>query len=199
MATHLRLVPAAHEQELMNSHLAPIRLMLAESHRTMRRCLRALLDEHDDLVVVGEADHLASLELELQRQRTQVLLFDLGMHDGSGSLAALSRFSRRVPLTTIVALTMRDDPVLARHALLAGAVGFVSKDLADNELVAAVRAAAQGKQFVSRRVACRASFAENYGCRPTLPACKLPPHHQVPAVEMSMFDRAFDRQNGGAA
>ena len=155
MASHLSLVPVLSDGELNPPASLPIRVVLSDDHPTMRRSLRGLLDDEDDLEVVGEAESLEAVEREMGLRQPHVLVLDLGMHDGSSGFEAIGRLHERGASTMIVGLTMRDDPVFARHALTAGAVGFVSKHLADAELVQAIRAAARGEQFVSPRVAAR--------------------------------------------
>lgn len=121
----------------------------------MRRSLRRLLDGEEDVEVVGEADDLAFVEREVRSSQPHVLVLDLGMNGGSTDIKSVTRLRELAPRTMIVGLTMQDDPVFAQHALEAGAVGFVSKELADEELGPAIRAAVRGEQFVSPRVAAR--------------------------------------------
>jgi len=121
----------------------------------MRRSLRGLLDDEEDLHVVGEADDLATLEREVRLRRPHVLALDLGMRDRTTGVGAITIVREGGLEVRIVGLTMQDDPAFARHALAAGALGFVYKDLADVELAPAIRAAARGERFVSLRVAGR--------------------------------------------
>jgi len=83
-----------------------------------------------------------------------VLVLDLNMPDGSG-IEALSQLRERAPETQIVVMTMQDSPAFAQRAFAAGAIGFVVKELADEELPQAVRAAACGEEYVSPRMAAR--------------------------------------------
>jgi two-component system, NarL family, response regulator NreC len=154
MASHLRLAPALIDNA-GSSAPSPIRVVLADDHALMRRSLRAVLDREEDVQVVGEADDLESVEREARARRPHVLVLDLGMRTGSSGIEVIGALRERAPETMIVGLTMKDDPAFAHYALMAGAVGFISKDLADDELTPAVRAAAHGEQFVSPRVAAR--------------------------------------------
>jgi len=162
MASHLRVATApgtatdsaADRAVLQAVANEPIRVVLADDHVLMRRTLRLLLDSEDDVEVVAEAaDHGAAVR-HLQGHEPDVLVFDLRMTDGSG-IETVRALSERVPKTGIVVLTMEDDPSFAQRALAAGACAFVVKDLADAELVHAVRAAAGGQEYVSPRVAAR--------------------------------------------
>ncbi len=81
-----------------------------------------------------------------------MLILDLHLPNGS-SLARIGELRRRFPETQIVVMTMDESPAFAEAALRAGALGYVFKEHSDRELVAAVRAASHGEQFISRRVA----------------------------------------------
>jgi two-component system response regulator NreC len=131
-----------------------IGVVLADHHALMRGSLRLLLDGEEGVEVIAEASDLASVERHLQDDQPHVLILDLSMPDGS-SIEAIGKLRERVPETQIVALTMEDNPVFAQRALAAGALGFVLKDLADDELPQAVRAAARGEQYISPRMAPR--------------------------------------------
>jgi two-component system response regulator NreC len=158
MATSLHLAPELHAEDRDRALSAPvaqtIRVVLADDHVPMRRSLRLLLDGEEGLEVVAEADDNASAGRHVRLHQPHVLVLDVGLRDGS-SIEAIRTLSDRAPQTRIVVLTMEDNPIFAQRALTAGAVAFVTKDLADAELPQAVRAAALGEEYVSPRVAAR--------------------------------------------
>jgi two-component system response regulator NreC len=133
---------------------APIRVVLADDHALMRRSLRLLLDGEEGVEVIAEADDLSAVAHHVEGQVPEVLVLDLDMPGGS-SIEAISRLRERTPETGIIVMTMEGNPVFAQRAFAAGALGFVAKDLADDELPRAVRAAARDEEFVSPRVAAR--------------------------------------------
>jgi two-component system, NarL family, response regulator NreC len=133
---------------------APIRVVLADDHALMRRSLRLLLDGEEGVEVIAEADDLSAVAHHVEGQVPEVLVLDLDMPGGS-SIEAISRLRERAPETGIIVMTMEGNPVFAQRAFAAGALGFVAKDLADDELPRAVRAAARDEEFVSPRVAAR--------------------------------------------
>jgi len=159
MASHLRVAGApadlASDGEVTPTPAAgPIRVVLTDDHVPMRRALRLMLDSERDVEVIAEAaDHPTTVR-HLHGHEPDVLVLDLGMTDGSG-IETVRALTRRAPSTAIVVLTMEDDPTFAQRALGAGARAFVVKELADEELVEAVRAAAAGEDYVSPRVAAR--------------------------------------------
>jgi two-component system, NarL family, response regulator NreC len=83
-----------------------------------------------------------------------VLVLDLNMHGESG-LEAIPRLRADAPDTTIVVLTMQDDTGFARSALQSGALGFVLKEAADEELLEAIQLAAAGERYLNPRLGAR--------------------------------------------
>jgi two-component system, NarL family, response regulator NreC len=158
MAAHLRLAPnpSTDVSESDITPLAPpaIRVILADDHSLMRRSLRLLLDNEADLEVIAEADELPLVVRHVQGHRPHVLVLDLSMPGGS-SIEAIAGLREGVPETQVVVLTMEENPVYAQRALNAGALGYVLKTHADEELAVAVRAAAHGEEHVSPPVAAR--------------------------------------------
>jgi two-component system, NarL family, response regulator NreC len=151
MSGHLHLVAAGPGRGRAALPKLPIRIVLAEDHASVRRNLKQLLDREDGMTVVAEAADLSTAARHARGHRPHVLVLDLEMPDGS-SLETIARLRCVVPDTEIVVLTMEPSPVFAQQALEAGAVGFVLKDRADDELPQAVRMAAGGAEYVSPRV-----------------------------------------------
>ena len=152
MTAHLRLAPAAGTMEGIDRADAPIRVVLADDHRLVRRTLRLLLDGEQGVKVVAETGDIRDVVRHVQGQLPHVLVLDLQMPGGS-SIEAIRLLRREVPETEIVVLTMEQSPAFAQRALDAGAVGFVLKERADTELAEAVRHAVRGEEYVSPRVA----------------------------------------------
>ena len=90
--------------------------------------------------------------------RPSVLVLDLNMHGESG-LDAIPRLRETCPETAIVVLTMQDDPAFARRALQSGALGFVLKEAADEELLQAIHLAATGENYLNPRLGARLAAA----------------------------------------
>ena len=158
MARHLHLAPARPASDCTDGTPTAVRVVVAEDHAFMRRSLRLLLEHDRGLSLVAEAPDLKSAVAHVLAGQPDVLVLDLGMPDGS-SLHAISDLRRRAPGTQIVALSMNDDPAFARGALAAGALGFVLKQLADEELPRAVYTVARRSRYVSPRVAARLDAA----------------------------------------
>jgi two-component system response regulator NreC len=129
-----------------------ITIVLADDHNVVRSGLRLLLNAEEDFAVVADAaDAEAALRAVLGYKPT-VLVLDLNMPGELTSLDAIPQVRERSPGTAVVVLTMQEDPSFARHALQAGALGYVLKDAADAGLVEAVRRAAVGVTYLAPRL-----------------------------------------------
>jgi two-component system response regulator NreC len=129
----------------------PIRVVVADDHAMVRRTMRLLLDDERDIEVRGEAADLTAALRHVHLDAPHVLVLDLRLPNGS-TIETIRHLRAESPNTQIVVLTMEDSPQFAQQALDAGALGFVLKDRADSELVAAVRSVARGGEYVSPRV-----------------------------------------------
>jgi two-component system, NarL family, response regulator NreC len=140
--------PLAEEGSAGPAGAGAITIVLADDHEVVRAGLRMLLEAEPGFSVVSEAGDVALTERRVAAHRPRVLVLDVNMPDGS-SLPAIPRLRAASPETNIVVLTMQDDPELAREALRAGATGFVLKESAKEELLQAVRLAAEGRTYLN--------------------------------------------------
>jgi two-component system response regulator NreC len=132
----------------------PIRVVIADDHAVVRSGLRMLIDAHEGLEVVAEAGDVPTAMQVIRAHRPEVAVLDLNMPGGS-SLEAIPALRESTPETAIVVLTMQDDPAFAREALQGGALGFVLKEAADEELLEAVKLAARGDTYLNPRLGAR--------------------------------------------
>jgi two-component system, NarL family, response regulator NreC len=130
------------------------RIVLADDHRVVRSGLRLLLDAEEGFEVVAEAGDVDAARRYVHGHHPDVLVLDLNMPGGS-SLEAIPVIREQSPDTQIVMLTMQQEPAFAREALGAGALGYVLKEAADEELVEAVRRAAAGESYLNPRLGAR--------------------------------------------
>jgi two-component system response regulator NreC len=137
-----------------NAPVAPIGIVLADDHAVVRRGLRMLLDSEGDFEVVAEASDIESARRHVRGHHPRVLVLDLNM-SGCSCLEAIPLIREESPDTQIVVLTMQREPAFAREALGAGALGYVLKEAADDELLAALRRAAVGEGYLNPRLAAR--------------------------------------------
>ena len=132
----------------------PIRIVLADDHAVVRSGLRLVLENEPAFEVVAEASDVDSARRYVRGHRPAVLVLDLNMPGGS-SLEAIPAIRKESPRTQIVVLTMQDEPAFARQALSTGALAYVLKEAADDELVEAVRRAAVGESYLNPKLGAR--------------------------------------------
>jgi two-component system, NarL family, response regulator NreC len=124
-----------------------IRLVLVDDHVVVRSGLRMLLDGISDIEIIGEAGTAQQAFEVVKVLRPDVVLMDIGLPDSSGIDAARA-IKERYPATAIVALTIHEDEEYFFKMLDAGASGYVPKRAAPEELITAIRAAAEGEVYL---------------------------------------------------
>ncbi len=129
-----------------------ITIVVADDHHVVRSGLRLLLEVEENFTVVAEAADAESALRSVLGYKPAVLVLDLNMPGNMSSLEAIPQVTERSPGTSVVVLTMQEDPSFARAALQAGARGYVLKDSANTELVEAVRHAAAGETYLAPRL-----------------------------------------------
>jgi two-component system, NarL family, response regulator NreC len=138
--------------------MSEVTVVIADDHAVVRKGLRLLVEAESDLRVVAEAGTVPDALRMAKAHRPSVIVLDLNMPGGS-SLEAIPTIRQEAPMTAIVVLTMQNDPSFARQALQSGALGFVLKEAADDELLGAIRLAAEGETYLNPRLGARLAAA----------------------------------------
>ena len=136
-----------------------IRVVLVDDHAVVRSGLRLLLDAEDGVEVVGEAGNAKDAVFRARALKPDVILLDLVMPGESG-IEVLPKLLKESPETSVLVLSMQDDPSYVREAFAAGASGYVLKEAADEEVVSAVREIASGGRYVHPALGARLVVAE---------------------------------------
>lgn len=133
----------------------PIRVLLVDDHEIVRLGLRSVLGQNPGIVVVGEATSVADAVGLAGKLKPDVILMDVRLPDGSG-VDACREILANQPNTRVLFLTSYadDDSVLA--AVLAGARGYVLKELDSASLMHAIRAVTEGRSILDPAVTDRA-------------------------------------------
>ena len=129
-----------------------IRVMLVDDHAVVRMGFRMLLESSPDIRVSAEADSGEEALRRLGEVKPDVVVLDLSM-PGIGGLEALSRMLARAPGTRVLVLTAHEDALHAKRVLKAGALGYLSKRSAAEELIQAIRQVHAGRTFLEPAIA----------------------------------------------
>jgi DNA-binding NarL/FixJ family response regulator len=129
---------------------ARIRVFLLDDHELVRRGVRELLEGEGDLEVVGEASTAAEAVARVPAVRPQVAVLDVRLPDGDGVEVCRELRSQFPDLACLMLTSFSDDDALLR-AVMAGAAGYVLKDIRGGDLVGAVRTVAAGGSLLDAR------------------------------------------------
>ncbi len=124
-----------------------IRLLLVDDHAVVRSGLRMLLATEEDVEIIGEAGTAAEALALATELRPDVILMDIGLPDKSG-IHATEDIKAKLPEIAIIALTIHEDEEYFFKMLEAGASGYVPKRAAPEELITAIRTAANGEVYL---------------------------------------------------
>lgn len=130
-----------------------IDIVLVDDHPVVRAGLRALIDSHDGLRVVGEADGAAEAERVVLREHPQVVLMDLNLGAGADGAEVTASLRALPEPPNVLVLTTYDTESDIMAALDAGATGYLLKDAPPAELFAGIRATARGEPALAPSVA----------------------------------------------
>jgi two-component system, NarL family, response regulator NreC len=136
-----------------------IRAVVVDDHAVVRSGIKLLLDREEDIEVVGEAGNAKDAIFRARALKPDVILLDVVMPGESG-IDVLPNLLKEAPDAKVLVLSMQDDPTYVREAFAAGASGYVLKEAADEEVVAAVREIADGGRYVHPALGARMVAAE---------------------------------------
>ena len=132
--------------------MAKLRLLLGDDHMLVRHGLRKILEERPDWEIVGEANDGRAAVQQAIALKPDIVILDIGMPSLNG-IDATRQIVRKVPGVRVLMLSMHCDEAYVTRALAAGAVGYLLKDSAGEDLIHAVAALAGGQSFFSPAVA----------------------------------------------
>lgn len=123
------------------------RILLVDDHDIVRLGLMTLLNDRPDMEVVGEASTAAEAVRQTGAVSPNVVLMDIRL-PGEGGIEATRQVTARFPKVKVVMLTSFADDELVMRAISAGAVGYVLKQVGNEELIRAIQAAARGEALL---------------------------------------------------
>ncbi len=163
-----------------------IRIILVDDHKLFRVGLRRMLQEANGLQIVGEAE-TGEQAVQLARElRPSIVLMDIWM-PGIGGLEATRRIVRLQMDIKVIAVTACDDHPFPLQVLKAGASGYLSKGVAAEELIVAIKRVFVGKRYVSAEIAqtlAMSTYEEGHSS-PFEQLSKESPQNALGATEMA--------------
>jgi len=129
----------------------PIKVLLVDNHPLVLDGLKAILETYDHIDVVGTAASALSGLTVAMEKRPQVVLMDINMPQING-IEALELFKEKLPSTRMLMLSMHDSREYISTSVMHGASGYILKDVATDEIVAAIEAVAGGGTYFSSGV-----------------------------------------------
>ena len=132
----------------------PTRLAIVDDHELARESLQNMLADEPDIEIVGEAANGRQALLLCSRLRPDLILMDVRMPEMDG-LAATEEIKERYPETSVMMLTMHENPDYLLEALKAGAAGYILKDAPQDDIIEAVRRVRNGESPLDPELAAR--------------------------------------------
>jgi two-component system response regulator DevR len=129
----------------------PLRVMLVDDHEVVRGGVRAMLQATDDIIVTAEAASVQEAIDEAARSRPDVIVMDVRLTDGSG-IEATRQIRADRPATRVLMLTSFADDEALFASIMAGASGYVLKQVNAAELLRAIRAVGRGESLLDPAV-----------------------------------------------
>ncbi|WP_055587750.1 response regulator [Peterkaempfera griseoplana] len=133
---------------------SPIRVFLLDDHEVVRRGVRDLLNDEPDIDVAGEAGTVEQALVRVPALRPQVAVLDVRLPDGDG-VSVCRELRSRMPELACLMLTSFDDEEALLDSIMAGASGYVLKQIRGSDLVSAVRTVARGQSLLDPSAAAR--------------------------------------------
>ena len=135
----------------MTAKKVPLRVMLVDDHEIVRNGIRAMLQSQDDIVVTAEAGSVRDAIDEADRSRPDVVVMDVRLIDGSG-IEATREIRAKHPKTQVLMLTSFADDEALFASIMAGASGYVLKQVKSGDLMRAIRAVGAGDSLLDPSV-----------------------------------------------
>jgi two-component system invasion response regulator UvrY len=134
-----------------------IKILIADDHPVVRKGLKEIIEEASDMTVGGEASNGSEVLKQVRKNDYDVVLLDISMPGRSG-LEILKELKSEKPGLSILILSIHPEEQYAVRVLKAGASGYLTKESAPSELLAAIRKASLGGKYISSTLAERLAF-----------------------------------------
>jgi DNA-binding NarL/FixJ family response regulator len=129
----------------------PSRILIVDDHPVVRHGIKALVDEQTDLEVCATAASMSEAKRQLDLHRPDLMVVDITLPDGSG-VDLVKQVRSTHPELKILVSSVHDDVLYAERCLKAGALGYINKREAADEIIAAIRRVLSGRVYVSPEI-----------------------------------------------
>ncbi|MBN1292254.1 MAG: response regulator transcription factor [Candidatus Latescibacteria bacterium] len=129
-----------------------IKILIVDDHPIVRKGMRQILSEVDDIQITDEADKACDVPVKIRQQHFDVVLLDISLPDVNG-LEVLKQIKYEKPDLPVLILSTYPEEQYAVRTLKAGAAGYLTKDKAPGELINAIRKVSVGRKYISSYVA----------------------------------------------
>ena len=131
-----------------NNNDKPARVLIVDDHPAVREALALRISRHADLLVCGETAELAEALQLVSDTKPDVAVIDIGLKTGNG-LDLIKRLKARGETVRMLVWSMYQESLYAERVLQAGALGYITKDQATDQIVDAIRRVLEGKIYLS--------------------------------------------------
>ncbi len=138
----------------MTEQATPLRILIVDDHAVVRSGLRAVLEDEEGLEVVGDAANARESLVKAQALRPNVVLMDIRMEGGddASGIDACREIRSELPETQVIMFTSYGDREAVLTSIMAGATGFLTKNVSHARLVEAIRAVGRGQSLLDASV-----------------------------------------------
>ena len=132
--------------------MSQIKILLVDDHAVVRMGFKMLIEAEDDITVIGEAESGEVAIKLFQELKPDIIVMDITM-PGIGGIEAIDRIMAKDKNTKILVLSAHEDSVHPKRVLNAGAMGYLTKRSAAEELIKAIKSIHQGKRYLEPNIA----------------------------------------------
>ncbi len=127
------------------------KIFIVDDHPVFRKGLAQLIDEEDDLQVVGEAESVSEAIERMEKVKPDLAIVDITLKDRSG-MELIEYLREQSPGIAVLVISMHDESLYAERVLRAGALGYITKQEMTSDVVSAVRQVLWGKRYLSAKM-----------------------------------------------
>jgi DNA-binding NarL/FixJ family response regulator len=138
----------------MSEQPKPLRILIVDDHAVVRSGLRAVLEDEEGLEIAGEAASGDESLVKAQALRPDVVLMDIRMGEGddASGIDACRQIRTELPETQVIMFTSYGERESVLSSIMAGAIGFLTKNVSHAQLVEAIRAVGRGESLLDPSV-----------------------------------------------